>query len=100
MIRPLRSIRLGPPLAFAVLTSVVGKALEARATALPDTGLFAPVAAQLRDRLARLAALPAKDAAAPEPSSCWTPGSPRRRRASRGGPRTRTQRRESPGRTS
>ena len=66
MIRPLRSIRLGPPLAFAVLTSVAGKAPEARATALPDTGLFAPVAAQLRDRLARLAALPAKDTAAPE----------------------------------
>ena len=50
---------------MAPLTLVLAAGLvAATAPALPDTGLFAPVAAQLRARLARLAALPAAGASA------------------------------------
>lgn len=41
-----------------LLAMLVAAPTIAAATALPDTGLFAPVAEQLRARLARIAALP------------------------------------------
>ena len=65
---------LAPGLAIAVALSGAGAAMgaaaparraaaaRAPAAALPDTGLFAAVAAQLRDRVSRLERLPATDA--------------------------------------
>src|SRR5688572_5236078 len=53
---PIRAL----PVLVALVLAVAGPC--AAAVALPDTGLFAPVAAQLAAREARLATLPAGDA--------------------------------------
>jgi tetratricopeptide (TPR) repeat protein len=61
MTRPRRPTRLVPPFALVLLSrlaGIPGPPPASGVVALPDTGLFAPVATQLRERLARLAALP------------------------------------------
>ena len=61
MDRPSAAQRWSSPFVLSLFATLAWGALPAtaaRASTLPDTGLFAPVAAQLRDRLARLASPP------------------------------------------